>query len=232
MTALNKRSNKKQIRNKMNLEPKEYEVKLIEKKQLLISGKGDDSLWHTAKVLTDFCSPWNEEKQSEIIFKALWDRENFFFNFTVLDTAIHLEKTDTSVGSIGNSDRVELFFRPDDSLNPYYCLEIDTAARIMDFIAYPGKKFDFNWNWPKDAIDVKSSVNVDSYTVEGAISIASLKRLNLIKNNKIETGVFRAKYNQKDYFGFEPTWITWVNPNTETPNFHVASSFGNFVLQE
>ena len=31
MTALNKRSNKKQIRNKMNLEPKEYEVKLIEK---------------------------------------------------------------------------------------------------------------------------------------------------------------------------------------------------------
>ena len=102
----------------------------------------------------------------------------------------------------------------------------------MDFIAYPGKKFDFNWNWPKDAIDVKSSVNVDSFTVEGAISIASLKRLNLIKNNKIETGVFRAKYNQKDYFGFEPTWITWVNPNTETPNFHVASSFGNFVLQE
>lgn len=216
----------------MNLEPKEYEVKLIDKKQLAISGKGDDPLWDTALVLTDFCSPWNDEKQSEITFKALWDRENLFFNFTVLDTAIHIEKKDASVESIGNSDRVELFFRPDDSLNPYYCLEIDTDARIMDFIAYPDKNFDFNWNWPKDAIEVKSSANLDSFTVEGAISIASLKHFNLIKNNKIETGVFRAKYYQKEDLGFEPTWITWVNPNTETPNFHIASSFGNFILKE
>jgi hypothetical protein len=216
----------------MNTEPKEYEVKLIEKKQLLISGKGDDPLWDSALVLTDFCSPWNDEKQSEIKFKALWDRENLFFNFTVLDATIHLEKSGASVESIGNSDRVELFFRPDDSLNPYYCLEIDTAARIMDFIAYPDKNFDFNWNWPKNDIEVKSSVNAESFTVEGAISIPSLQRFNLIKNNKIETGVFRAKYNQKEDLGFEPTWITWINPNTETPNFHIKSSFGNFILQE
>jgi hypothetical protein len=216
----------------MNPEPKEYEVKLIEKKQLLISGKGDDPLWDSALILTDFCSPWNDEKQSEIKFKALWDRENLFFNFTVLDTAIHLEKSGSTVESIGNSDRVELFFRPDDSLNPYYCLEIDTAARIMDFIAYPDKNFDFNWNWPKDDINVKSCVNAGYFTVEGAISIASLERFNLIKNNKIETGVFRAKYNQKEELGFEPTWITWINPNTETPNFHIKSSFGNFILQE
>jgi hypothetical protein len=216
----------------MNLESKEYEVKLIEKKQLLISGKGDDPLWDTAMVLTDFCSPWNDDKQSDIIFKALWDRENLFFNFTVLDTVIHLEKRDESHESIGNSDRVELFFRPDNTMNPYYCLEIDTAARIMDFIAYPDKNFDFNWNWPKNDIEVKSAVNADSFTVEGAISIQSLKRFNLIKNNKFETGVFRAKYNQKEDLSFEPTWITWVNPNTETPNFHIASSFGNFILKE
>lgn len=216
----------------MNPELKEYEVRLIEKKQLLISGKGDDPLWDSALVLTDFCSPWNDEKQSEIKFKALWDGENLFFNFTVLDAAIHLEKSGSSVESIGNSDRVELFFRPDDSLNPYYCLEIDTAARIMDFIAYPDKNFDFNWNWPKKDINVKSAVNAGSFTIEGAISIPSLHRFNLIKNNKIETGVFRAKYNKKEDFNFEPTWITWVNPFTKTPNFHIASSFGNFILSK
>lgn len=216
----------------MKLEPKEYEVKLIEKKQLLITGTGDNPLWNNAMVLKDFCSPWNEDKQSKIIFKALWDREYLFFNFCVLDAAIHLEKKDESYESIGNSDRVELFFRPNDSMNPYYCLEIDTAARIMGFIAYPNKNFDFSWNWPKNDIEVKSAVNADSFTVEGAISIQSLHRFNLIKNNKIKTGVFRAKYNQKEDFGYEPTWISWVNPNTKTPNFHIASSFGNFVLQE
>ncbi|HEX9152644.1 MAG TPA: sugar-binding protein [Flavobacterium sp.] len=220
------------MQHKMKSELKEYEVNLIEKKQLIISGKGDDPLWDTAMALTDFCSPWNKEKQSEIIFKALWDRENLFFNFTVLDTAIHIKKYDDSVESIGNSDRVELFFRQDSTLNPYYCLEIDTAARIMDFIAYPDKNFDFNWNWPKNAIDVKSSENTHSFTVEGSIGIPSLKQLHLIKDNRIETGVFRAKYNQKEDLSFEPTWISWVNPDTETPNFHIASSFGTFILKE
>ncbi len=216
----------------MKQEINTYNVNLIEKNQLNISGKGDDVLWNKAAILDNFVSPWNTDKKSEIIFKALWDRENLFFNFTVFDTEIHIEKKDDSVESIGNSDRVELFFRPDDSLNPYYCLEIDTCSRIMDFIAYPNSNFDFNWDWPQNNLKVKSSINADSFIVEGSISIKSLKRFNLINNNTIETGVFRAKYKKTQNKTFEPTWITWVNPNTETPNFHLASSFGRFILQE
>ena len=216
----------------MKQEINTYNVNLIEKNQLNISGKGDDTLWNNAAILDNFISPWNTDKASEIIFKALWDRENLFFNFTVFDTEIHIEKKDDSVESIGNSDRVELFFRPDDSLNPYYCLEIDTCSRIMDFIAYPNSNFDFNWDWPQNNLKVKSSINADSFIVEGSISIKSLKRFNLINNNIIETGVFRAKYKKTQNKTFEPTWITWVNPNTETPNFHISSSFGRFILQE
>ena len=216
----------------MKQEINTYNVNLIEKNQLNISGKGDDTLWNNAAILDNFISPWNTGRESEIIFKALWDRENLFFNFTVFDTEIHIEKKDDSVESIGNSDRVELFFRPDDSLNPYYCLEIDTCSRIMDFIAYPNSNFDFNWDWPQNNLKVKSSINADSFIVEGSISIKSLKRFNLINNNIIETGVFRAKYKKTQNKTFEPTWITWVNPNTETPNFHISSSFGRFILQE
>jgi hypothetical protein len=216
----------------MKQEVKTYEVNLIAKNQLNISGNGDDKLWDNAIILTDFTSPWSTDKVSEITFKALWDREKLFFNFTVFDTEIHIEKQDDSNESIGNSDRVELFFRRDDSLNPYYCLEIDPSARIMDFIAQPNKNFNFNWNWPQNDLIVKSSINATSFTVEGSISIESLKSFNLIKNNIIETGLFRAKYTKTQNECFEPTWITWVNPNTETPNFHIASSFGSFVLKE
>ena len=210
----------------------DYEVKLITKKQLIISGKGDDDLWDQANILTDFQSPWDSGKQSKITFKALWDQEKFFFNFTVFDSEIHIEKLDNSFDSIGNSDRVELFFRLDTSLNPYYCLEIDTSARVMDFKAYPNKNFDFNWNWSKNDILVKSSVNTHSFTVEGSITILSLKDLNLIKKNKLETGIFRAKYNYTKNGCFEPIWTTWVDPKTATPNFHVASSFGTLLLKE
>ncbi len=216
----------------MNTETKNYEVHLIKKNQLIITGKGNDPLWDKAIVLTDFCSPWNSSKQAEIEFRALWDTENLFFNFKVFDTQIHLNKKDDSVESIGSSDRVELFFRPDSSLNPYYCLEIDTSARVMDFMAYPDKNFDFEWNWPSNDFKVKSSVNDDFFVVEGAISIRSLNHFQLIKNNIIETGLFRAKYTQKENHLFEPTWLSWVNPLTEKPNFHIASSFGNFILKE
>jgi len=203
-----------------------YKVNLIEKAELKINGKGEGAAWNKAEVLTQFLSPWDTAEPSKIEFRALWDGVNFFFCFTVFDSKIHIDTKDDSVDSINNSDRVELFFRPDDSLNPYYCLEMDTDARIMDFIAYPNKNFDFNWNWPKNGIEVKSSKNDESFTVEGAISIDSLNQFHLIKENKIEAGVFRAKYNSEDNINFEPTWITWVNPKTETPNFHIASSFG------
>jgi hypothetical protein len=214
----------------MKKENNVYQVNLIKESELQITGKGKNVNWENAAVLTQFLSPWDNEEPSKIEFRALWDGVNFFFCFTVFDTKIHIVTKDSSVASINDSDRVELFFRSDASLNPYYCLEIDSSARIMDFIAYPNKNFDFNWNWPKNDIDVKSSKNDISFTVEGAISIDSLNKFNLIKDNKIETGVFRAKYNSVDNINFEPTWITWINPQTESPNFHIASSFGVFNL--
>ncbi|APA00788.1 MULTISPECIES: sugar-binding protein [Flavobacterium] len=210
----------------MKRESNIYRVNLIEKLELEITGKGEGGVWDKAEVLTQFLSPWDIKEPSKIEFRALWDGVYFFFCFRVFDSKIHIVAKDDSFVSINDSDRVELFFRPDTSLNPYYCLEIDTAARIMDFIAYPDKKFDFNWNWPKNDIKVKSSKNDKSFTVEGAISIDSFNKFNLIKDNKIEAGIFRAKYNSEDGINFEPTWISWVNPNTETPDFHIPSSFG------
>ena len=210
----------------MEKENNVYNVNLINKNQLQITGKGESKLWKKSEVLTQFISPWDTKEPSRIEFRALWDEKHFFFCFTVFDTNIHIDKKDDSIDSINNSDRVELFFRPDESLNPYYCLEMDASARIMDFIAYPDKKFDFNWNWPKKDITVQSSKNERSFIVEGAISLESLEQFNLIKENKIEAGIFRAKYNSDNGIDFEPTWISWVNPNTESPNFHIATSFG------
>jgi hypothetical protein len=210
---------------------KEYAVHFIPRNELVISGIGDSFVWNQSEVLTQFISPWNPDDFSKIEFRALWDGVYLYFCFTVFDSEIHIDKKDATVECIGNSDRVELFFRPNDSLNPYYCLEIDTAARIMDFKAYPNFNFDFKWNWPQNEIMIKSSIQKDRFVVEGAISIASLKQLDLIHENKIEAGVFRAKYKLNQVGVFEPTWITWVNPETEAPNFHIASSFGLFHLK-
>lgn len=209
---------------------KEYQVVLVDKKSKNWNEISNLSFWEKANCLTDFCCPWKEDSISKIEFRAVYDLENFYFKFRVFDTDIYRDKKDNSVESIGNSDRVELFFRTNESLNPYYCLEIDTAGRIMDFKAYPNKDFDFSWKWPKDDIEVKTAKDESSFIVEGRISLQSLRDLNLIQNNTIETGIYRAKFSLVENLQYEPTWISWVNPNTEKPNFHIASSFGKFVL--
>ena len=210
---------------------KNYNVNRIEKNILQINGSGDHSFWNNAEILTDFISPWNDDMQlAKMEFRALWDTEYIFFCYTVYDTNLHIDRQDDSVDSIGESDRVEVFFRTDAALNPYYCLEIDPTPRIMDFKASPKKKFDFDWNWPKNDLIVKSKIKDDCFIVEIAITIQSLKNFDLIKDNSIEAGIYRAKYTKQENNLFEPTWISWVNPNTETPNFHVPDSFGNLTL--
>ena len=209
---------------------KNYNVNLIKENTLKINGLGNNPLWDTADILTDFVSPWDAVEPGKIELRALWDVENIYFYYKVYDNNVHIVSKDDSVDSIGESDRVEIFFRTDTALNPYYCLEIDPTPRIMDFIAYPQKQFDFDWNWPKNDLMVKSKIEKDFFVVEIAISIQSLKNFNLIKNNTIEAGFYRAKYIIQENKLFKPTWISWVNPTTETPNFHIASSFGTLTL--
>jgi hypothetical protein len=211
---------------------KEYQVILIDQNEQNSNGILDSDLWRKANSLADFCSPWNTDSFSKIEFRALWDLENLYFNFRVFDTDIYIDQKDNSFDSIGNSDRVELFFRTNENLNPYYCLEMDPHARIMDFKAYPDKNFDFDWKWPENHLEITASKDKISFIVEGKISIESLNGLNLIHNNIIEAGVYRAKFSKDENLKHEPTWIPWVNPNTETPNFHIASSFGKFILMQ
>ncbi|QTE22217.1 carbohydrate-binding family 9-like protein [Polaribacter cellanae] len=208
-----------------------YKVHKVENKEVILSGKGNHSIWEKANSLTDFSSPWQEELIKKIEFKAVHNSEKIFFQFKVDDDCVYIHPSKDKNDSINNSDRVELFFRSDASLNPYYCLEIDPLSRIMDFKAKPNKDFDFNWNWPLEEIEVKSTIETNYFIVEIAITFQSLKDLNLLKDGKIETGIYRAKYNEQEDNSFKPTWIPWIDPKTETPNFHTPSSFGALILE-
>ncbi|KAF2331836.1 sugar-binding protein [Flavobacterium ginsenosidimutans] len=211
---------------------KEYQVVLIDRNQKKEIEILEPSFWAKANCLTDFCSPWKNDSFSKIEFRALWDLDYLYFNFQVFDSEIYIDRKDDSTESICNSDRVELFFRKDEKLCPYYCLEMDVDTRILDFEAYPNWNFDYNWKWPENQMEIQSVKEPNSFTVVGRISIASLKEFDLIQNNTIETGVYRAKFSQNEKGEYQPTWISWVNPNTAEPNFHIASSFGKFVLMK
>ena len=212
---------------------KTYKVYKVDTNHMQINGKVNHFLWDKAVVLRDFSSPWHVQDVDDIEFRAVHDGENLFVSYRVNDSSLRIDTKDDSKKSVDNSDRVELFLRSDKHLDPYYCLEIDPLGRVQDFIARPNRQFDYNWNWPKEDMTIKSYITATCFTVEVAISILSLKKFELIqKDGTIEAGIYRAKYNQQSNGQFEPTWITWVDPKTETPNFHIASSFGKLKLEK
>ncbi len=208
----------------------EYKVIYMAAQSLKIDGEDNDYIWDKAVSLTDFCSPWEDSAFDKIEFKALWTKENLLCRFRVEDQEVHLDSTEIGNKSINKSDRVELFFRIDDSLSPYYCLEIDPSARLMDFRARPLRQFDFDWNWPAKNIEVRSVIQPDCFIVEIVLNIDFLKELGILKNGQLETGIFRAKYEQQEGGSYKPIWITWVDPKTKTPDFHSAFSFGRLRL--
>lgn len=211
-----------------------YEVKKVSVNDVETNGLGKSGAWQTANPLVDFSYPWDDIKPPLTTFKAVWDKEHLFFNFTVEDECIITNFSETDQNSqIIESDRVELFFKSDEKLiKPYYCLEMDSAARILSSKSHFYRQHEYSYKWPgSNSIVVKSSLTNNGYIVEGAISIEALKSLNLLHNNMIKTGIYRGNFIR---IGdkFKPKWISWIKPKSEKPDFHIPSSFGLFKLVE
>jgi hypothetical protein len=178
-------------------------------------------------VLTDFCYPWSVQPPPVMSFRSLWDDERFYFRFDVKSTDVRTYSKDNHKMEVVDSDRVEIFFRSNERLDPYYCLEMDPHGRILDYKACFYRIFDYEWQWPgHDQLNVKSAQIESGYIVEGSITLTSFRDLALLNNNELQAGLFRGEcLKVRDpQSGF--SWISWVKPDADHPDFHIPSSFG------
>ncbi|NOU59735.1 carbohydrate-binding family 9-like protein [Marinifilum caeruleilacunae] len=211
---------------------KQYQVNKITE-TLAIKGEARSLFWDKAEVLSDFSLAWNSEHAQATEFRALYNDQHFFFRFDVEDDHVLTFIEQDHKLEVVDSDRVEIFFRKNDQLKPYYCLEMDARGRVLDYEANYYRDFDYEWNWPGD-LDVKASENSKGYVVEGAISLQSLRNLGILKENKIEAGLYRGFCthlpDKNRGAGFK--WISWVKPDSAKPDFHIPSSFGVLNLEK
>jgi len=215
----------------INRDPvKTYFVKNIGNEEIAINGKGDDPRWQTANELTDFIYPWEKETPSFTSFKALHNKDWLYCLYKVKDNNINVYVKTNEKSEVVYSDRVEIFFRRDEKMLPYYGLELDPNGRVYDYEASYHRKFNSEWTWPAGQLIVKANKVADGYTVEVAISKKSLKELQLIKDNVLEAGVYRGDCTEITEDNSKIKWISWVRPDSPTPNFHIPSSFGLLKL--
>ncbi|PVX41546.1 carbohydrate binding protein with CBM9 domain [Pasteurella langaaensis DSM 22999] len=214
---------------------KTYQV-AYESQAPVLDGKLDDAVWGKVKAVTDFTNPWEQTKMPKTEFKAFHDDQNFYFSFDVEDPNIVVYDTVDHEWMVAREDRVELFMAPGEIDKPladgkypkYIALEMDYKGRTLSMIRDVAKNINREWD-PKtlETVGVRTE---KGYTLEGKIALSELKEHNLIQGNKIRAGAYRAEFSIVE--GKEQAkWITWVDPKTEKPNFHINSSFGEFVLE-
>jgi len=208
-----------------------YEVHSIESGSMSINGLGDHPLWNEANRLSDFVYPWNEGDPPPMSFKALHDPDWIYGLYRVRDAdALNLSMEENLKAAVLKSDRVEIFLRSDEHMNPYFGLEMDPLGRTYDFEASLYRKFNAGWSWPKDQLMVKGDLSEAGYTLEFALGKPLLNKLNLLKKNKLQAGLFRGKcISLKDEIA-EFKWISWVKPDSASADFHIPSSFGELML--
>ena len=209
---------------------KSYEVKKS-KQEITIDGKGSDPSWAQAGLLTDFQLPWRDEVAQPLTFRAMWTDSSLFLLYQVIDHDIVAPGPALDKRGVLPSDRVEIFFKVNNEMDPYYCLELDPRARVLDYKAQYYRKTDFEWSWPEGHLDVLASHTEDGYIVEAKISLASLRQLQILNtDNSIDAGLFRGDFTHTSPSKTIVKWISWIKPDSEKPDFHIPSAFGKLAL--
>lgn len=210
----------------------------LELEYYLAAGQKTNKLKHYEVVkISDFIS-WNQiPKISEFDFgefpftqfSAYYDNEFFHFRFEVSTKEALVFIKENNKIEVLQSERVEIFFRKDEKLQPYYCLEIDANGRLFDYKANFHREFEYNWNFP-EKLKIKSEKIENSYSIESKISLKTLIELNLLSGNKMQVGLFRAQCIEikEDKASFR--WHSWIKANTEKPDFHIPEVFGTFLF--
>lgn len=211
-------------------EAKTYSVKKITE-ELSITGNGDNALWKKAHPLSDFRYPWESDIPPATVFKALHNDDWLYCFFDVTDDNVNILVDKNHKSEVASSSRAEIFFRKDDRLSPYYCLEMDPLGRVFDYEAEYHRKFNTTWSWPAGDLIIKTDRRKGGYTIEVAISKASLEELGLLKNQTLQAGLYRGDCLNLTGGDERFRWISWVIPDSKTPDFHIPSSFGKLLLE-
>ena len=204
---------------------KTYSIKKVTG-NIALSGKGDDPRWREASALTDFHYPWENEAVPYTEFRAVHSDDWVYFLFNIKDNDVNIRQETNNKNEVAASSRAEIFFRIDEKLNPYYCLEIDPLGRVLDYEATYHRNFNTKWTWPADQLVIKTDRRKDGYSIEFAISKRSLQELGLLKNKVMQAGLFRANCSHPPNGEEQFKWISWMKPEAKTPDFHIPSSFG------
>ncbi|MBX2922410.1 MAG: carbohydrate-binding family 9-like protein [Chitinophagaceae bacterium] len=206
----------------------EYKVNTIADGLIMVDGQSIEKAWLYAPPLTSFTNPWNKEVSPETSLSMLKDSTYLYFSFSAKDNKILVDPNFSTERDIEKEDRVELFFSKDREMKEYYCFEMDAKGRTLSYAAKHYRQFNFNWE-PPEGFNIAAHIHGAGYAVEGSIPLEFIHKL--AGSNVLYFGTYRAEFSKKGAATIE-NWLTWIDPKTATPDFHVPLTLGELVLSD
>ncbi len=187
--------------------------------------------WARAVLLTDFAFPWEASAPPSTEFRAVHDGRLLYFRFDCVDRDLVLATGSNPKQRVLGSDRVEIFFAPSRSLDPYYCMEMTPSGDVYAYRARTYRKFDDAFAF--HGLVVQAAVRGDHYMVQGCIGLETLRSLGVLgtSHGLLCAGLYRAEFSHRADGSVHRGWMSWVDPGTAEPDFHVPSSFGVLELE-
>jgi hypothetical protein len=227
-----------------------YRVRWVPESKMALDGRADEPAWKQAAVERRFVFPWKQAPAPETEFRALCDGTNLYFTFRVQDADIVVLDRLRDEEDEVFEDRIEVYLSRDDHLNDYYCFEVDSRGRVFDYRGSFYRHLDTKWKFA--GLEAKAAPLPRGYEIEGRIPLTSLAALGfppIQPGAKLRCGLYRAEFSHdrsgrpveqkaslhnlgRKVEGPPPIeeWISWVDPKTKEPDFHVPASLGWLAL--
>jgi len=223
-----------------------YQVRRVPPGRIELDGRAAESAWAQAAAERHFVFPWKQALAPATEFRALWDDAHFYFTFRVQDADIFVLDRFRDEQDAVFEDRVEIYLCRDERMEGYFCFEVDSRGRAFDYRTQFYRQFDSTWDLP--GLETKASPLPDGYEVEGRIPLRSFVALGfpaVRPGVRIRCGLYRAEFSHdrsgrpitpreslhnlgRQIEGPPPIeeWMSWVDPKTKEPDFHVPASLG------
>ncbi len=211
---------------------KEFIVKNIPDAKITVDGILNEPAWQKANMTNHFVFPWEDSRPPKTEFRAFHDSENFYFSFVAKDDEIISTPEIDNEQDLIEQDRVEIYLTLDEDLKKYYCLELGANGYVLSYSASFPRQLDFSWDYPD--IETGAVIHDDGYVVEARIPVKSLEKLGFPlqkPGSRIRAAIFRAQFNRLPDGTIEHHWLSWIDPEIDREDFHVPSSFGNFIFE-
>jgi hypothetical protein len=151
--------------------------------------------------------------------------------FQVEDQNLLIKDSIINESGIVAEYRVEFYFSKNNKMDEYFCIEIDPLGRVLDYKASYYRKFNNQWNI--DGIIFGSKVYPKSYHLEISIPLKSITKMGIDISTDFYVGLFRADL-ENSVLGSKgnENWLSWINPKTPEPYFHIPGTLGIFQFNK